>query len=271
MVPSELVKLTEMDTAWAVRGPGARLDAVRRAGRRLRDRILTGGVARCVRTVDVATFPYPTRYALQGVATSPVPYVFMRNRMHLVQVTTGARVLTILVNPTDPQRSTAAPYFARLEERYGTATRRLLSTVHTTIPDALTEWGIAPESIDYITFDHLHVQDVRGLLAPGPDGRTCLPNAKLLAQQTELEALAQLHRCRSSGTSPTASPACRARRSSRSTATTSSAAASRSCARPATLPAITRSSWSPARVRGRSARTACASMPTRPGSRGSAG
>jgi glyoxylase-like metal-dependent hydrolase (beta-lactamase superfamily II) len=193
MVPSELVKLTEMDAAWAVSGSGARLDAVRRAGRRLRDRILAGGAARCVRTVDVATFPYPTRYALQGVATSPVPYVFMRNRMHLVQVTSGARVLTILVNPTDPQRSAAAPYFARLEERYGTATRRLLSTLHTTIPDALAGWGIAPESIDYITFDHLHVQDVRGLLAPGLGGRACLPNAKLLAQQAELEALAQLH------------------------------------------------------------------------------
>jgi glyoxylase-like metal-dependent hydrolase (beta-lactamase superfamily II) len=193
MVPADLVKLTEMDAAWATRGSGARLDAVRRAGRKLRDRILGGGVASCVRTIDLATFPYPTRYALQGVAASPAPYVFMRNRMQLVQVASGSRTVTILVNPTDPERSAAAPYFARLAERYGTTARRLLSTMHTTIPDALASWGVAPETIDYITYDHLHVQDARGLLAPGPGGRAFLPNAKLLAQKAELDTLAAIH------------------------------------------------------------------------------
>jgi glyoxylase-like metal-dependent hydrolase (beta-lactamase superfamily II) len=193
MIPSDLVRLTEMDAAWAVRGSGARLDAVRRAGRKLRDRILSQGAARCVRTVDLATFPYPTRYGLQGVAASPAPYVFMRNRMQLVQVAVGARVITILVNPTDPQRSAAAPYFARLQERYGQVASKLLSTFHTTIEDAIAAWGIAPDSIDYVTFDHLHVQDVRGLLAPGPGGRAFLPNAKLLAQKAELDTLADIH------------------------------------------------------------------------------
>ena len=193
MLPADLVRLTEMDAAWAVRGSGARLDAVRKAGRKLRDRILAGGTARCVRTVDLATFPYPTRYGLQGVASSPAPYVFMRNRMQLVQVAVGARIVTILVNPTDPQRSAAAPYFARLQERYGETASRLLSTFHTTIPDALAAWGVAPDAIDYVTFDHLHVQDVRGLLAPGPGGRAFLPNARLLAQKAELDTLAQIH------------------------------------------------------------------------------
>jgi len=185
--------LTDLDSAWATRGSGARLDAVRRGGRKLRDRILGAGAAKCVRTIDLATFPYPTRYALQGVASSPAPYVFMRNRMQLVQVQTGGRTVSILVNPTDPQRSAAAPYFARLEERYGTVARKLLSAFHTTIEHALATWGIAPESIDYVTFDHLHVQDVRGLLAPGPGGRAYLPNAKLLAQRAELDTLANIH------------------------------------------------------------------------------
>jgi hypothetical protein len=193
MIPSDLVRVTEMDAAWAVRGSGARLDAVRRAGRKLRDRILSAGEARAVRTADLATFPYPTRYGLQGVATSPAPYVFMRNRMQLVQVMVGARLVTILVNPTDPQRSAAAPYFARLQERYGLRASRLLATLHTTIPDAIAAWGISPDSIDYVTFDHLHVQDVRGLLAPGPGGRAFLPNAKLLVQKAELDTLADIH------------------------------------------------------------------------------
>jgi len=52
---------------------------------------------------------------------------------------------------------------------------------------------VAPEAIDYVTYDHLHVQDVRGLLAPGPGGRAYLPNAKLLAQRAELDTLANIH------------------------------------------------------------------------------
>ena len=117
----------------------------------------------------------------------------MRNRMHLVQVRAGGRVVTILVNPTDPQRSSAAPYFARLEERYGSLAKKLLGKFHSTIEQALTAWGVSPAAIDYVTFDHLHVQDVRGLLAPGPGGRAYLPNAKLLAQKAELDTLANIH------------------------------------------------------------------------------
>ncbi len=189
----DLVRLSELDAAWATRGSGARLDAIRRGGRRLRERILAGGAATCVRTADLATFPYPTRYGLQGVAASPLPYLFMRNRMQLVQVMSAGRLVTILVNPTDAERSAKAPYFARLEQRYGSFATRLLSKLHTTIAAALDRFGVRPEAIDYVTFDHLHVQDVRGLLAPGPDGRTFLPNAKLLAQRSELDTLLALH------------------------------------------------------------------------------
>jgi len=188
-IPSELTRLTELDAAWAVRGSGARLEEVRRAGRRLRDRILAAGAARAVRTADLATFPYPTRYGLQGVASSPLPYVFMRNRMHLVQVDSGGRTISILVNPTDAERSSKAPYFARMEEKYGKLATKLLAKFHSTIPGALESWGVTPDAIDYVTFDHLHVQDVRGLLAPGG----LLPRAKLLAQRAELDTFARIH------------------------------------------------------------------------------
>lgn len=189
----DLVRLTELDAAWAIRGSGARLDAVRRAARKLRDRIVGAGPAKCVRTIDLATFPYPTKYAFQGVAQSPAPYVFMRNRMHLVQVTANGRLVSILVNPTDPQRSAAAPFFVRLQEQYGALAQRLLSTMHSTVEQGLQRWGLSPDAIDYVTFDHLHVQDVRGLLAPGPGGRAFLPNAKLLVQKSELDTLANIH------------------------------------------------------------------------------
>ncbi len=193
-VPVELSRLADLDAAWGMCGAGARLEAVRRAGRRLRDRILAGGPVRCVRTADGAMFPYPTRYGLAGAARSPLPYLFLRNRMHLVQVAAGGRAVTILVNPTDAVRSARAPFFARMEERYGRLATKLLSSMGTTIEEALRSWGVSPEAVDYVTFDHLHVQDVRGLLAPAaPGGRAFLPNARLLAQRAELDTLAGLH------------------------------------------------------------------------------
>ena len=192
-LPADLTRLTELDDAWAVRGGGARLDAVRKGGRRIRDRILSAGKARCVRTADIATFPYPTAFGLQGVAASPAPYVFMRNRMQLVQVTSGGRLVTILVNPTDSERSAAAPFFAQMAEKYGAVVQKLLANIHSSIPAALAAWGVRPEAIDYVTFDHLHVQDLRGLLAPGTNGRAYLSTAKLLVQRGELETLAGLH------------------------------------------------------------------------------
>lgn len=193
MIPTDLVRVRGLDDAWAVRSAGARLDAVRRAGRVVHERLVDGGPARSVRTADIATFPYPTKFGLQGVASSPVPFVFMKNRMHLVQVVADGRVVSILVNPSDAVRSAAAPYFARLADRYGQTAQRLLGKIHTAVPDALASWAVAPDAIDYVTFDHLHVQDVRGLLAPGPGGRAYLPNARLLVQQAELDTLARLH------------------------------------------------------------------------------
>jgi glyoxylase-like metal-dependent hydrolase (beta-lactamase superfamily II) len=193
MLPPELVRITDLDDAWPIRSAGARLDTIRVKGRVVRDKILATGPVRCVRTVDIATFPYPTSFGLQNTAASPAPFVFMRNRMQVVQVVANHKTITILVNPTDSARSAAAPFFARMEQRYGVLARKLLSRFHTTIPAALSSVGIKPEAVDYVTFDHLHVQDVRGLLAPGTNGRTFLPNAKLLVQRGELDTLANLH------------------------------------------------------------------------------
>ena len=199
--PPSLTRLHDLDAAWAEPTPGVRLEGVRRAARRLHDRLAAAGAAVSVRTHDVVTFPYPTRYALGDAASSPAPYVMMRNRVHLVQVIAGGALTTILVNPSDPERSLTAPFFARQLERYGQLlTRRVMSQRHGSTLEALQAWGVAPEEIDFVTFDHLHVQDVRGLLgtaAPEP-GQTVptpalLPRARLLAQRAELATLEHPH------------------------------------------------------------------------------
>jgi hypothetical protein len=62
--------------------------------------------------------------------------------------------------------------------------------------------GIDPATVDWITFDHLHTQDVRrwiGTTAPAPDispaspVQPLLPNAKLIVQRRELDSLRSLH------------------------------------------------------------------------------
>ena len=193
-------RLAEMDVAWAERCPGDRLHAVRRAGQRLRQRVLESGRVVAVRTFPVNVFPYPTEYGLGGAARSPAPYVILRNSMQLVQVDAGERIVNVLVNPTDPDRSREAPFFARMVERPGGKLLERAFPKLTTVTEALASVGLTPADIDYITFDHLHVQDVRGLLgttAPEPGKAeptpALLPKARLLVQAAELNAFRAMH------------------------------------------------------------------------------
>jgi hypothetical protein len=200
-IPAHLTRVTDLDDAWTHAGAGARLAAVRGAARRLHDRLARGGPAVSVRTADIATFPYPTRFGLDGAARSLAPFVMMRNRVQLVQVRVAGELVNVLVNPSDPERSLAAPFFAQQIERYGSfVSRRVMSSQHGTAAAALERWGVDPADIHYVTFDHLHVQDVRGLLGtivpePGQDRptRALLPNARLLAQRAELATLEEPH------------------------------------------------------------------------------
>lgn len=199
-IPS-LHRLSELDAARAESSPAARLFELRKAAKTLRERLAERGPALAVRTFDIGTFPYPTSYGFQGAARSPAPYVMLRNRMQLVQVPHDGSHINVLVNPSDPQRARAAPFFAKQIDRYGElVTTKVLATVHGTVANALSSAGVAPEDIDFVTFDHLHVQDLRGLFGtehPEPGERAptrpLLPNAKLLVQPEELRTLAAPH------------------------------------------------------------------------------
>lgn len=187
-------RLTELTDAWAIIGGGARLDAVTRAAPRLRTTIEDSGTPLFVRTLDVATFPYPTEFAFFGACTIPVPYIWMFNRAVLVEYRDleGTR-RRLLVNPGWVEGSRRAPYFQNLLARapgpLRPAMERTLSHQEPPIPAQLEALGVEPASIDYITFDHLHVQHVSPML--GPTG--FYPNAKLLVTKQEIEGVRCLH------------------------------------------------------------------------------
>jgi hypothetical protein len=200
-LPRYVTRLTDLDQARAIAAPGARLAAMRRAAQSLRARILASGPAVSVTTFDVSSLPYPSRYGLSGAARGLAPFVLIRNRMQLIQVEAGDTTINILLNPTDPSRAEAAPFIDKQLRQYGRLADVVKARlVHGDLLSSLRSVGLAAEDIDYILFDHLHVQDVRGLLGtetpePGQSQPTpaLLPNARLLAQPEELAVFDCLH------------------------------------------------------------------------------
>ncbi len=190
----ELTALDEVGDAWKVSSHGLRHEAVMAGAKALRARLEGSPECVSVRTLPVATLPYPTRYAFQGAAASPAPFVTLTHRCMLVQFRQGDRVRTLLFNPTDPERSRRTPFFAKLEARVGERVAKMLSTRFDSIEAQLSRFGLNASDVDYVAFDHFHTQDVRGLLGTA-DGSIAprFPNAKLLAPKVEWEAWTHLH------------------------------------------------------------------------------
>ncbi|HYO71106.1 MAG TPA: hypothetical protein VEU33_34000 [Archangium sp.] len=172
---------------------GVRLQKLRRAAQEARDAFTAGGPVAAVATCDLVTFPYPSLFAFSGAALSPAPYVMMTNRMQVVQYMEDGMTRTLLFNPSDYERSQAAPFFKSLRAKYGDfVSDKVMTRRHGTVQSHLTALGLKPEDVDYIAFDHLHVQDVRRWL--GGDGEPAyFPRAKLLVQRAEWESVKNLH------------------------------------------------------------------------------
>ena len=193
-VPPGATPVLDLDAAWAVGGTGPRLRAVRVAGERLRDRFAAGPRAVAVRTLPIVVAPYPTRYAFHGAALSPAPYILFTHRCLVVQFLQGGELKTLLFNPTDVAGARSTPYFARLAARIPRRVQAAIAPEPEPLPEQLGRIGLRPEDIDYVAYDHLHVQDLRPILGT-TDGRVAprFPRATLLAPATEWEDWDDLH------------------------------------------------------------------------------
>lgn len=202
--------------------PGAELAAIREAAGDVRGAIRDSGKPDGVTTCDLVTLPYPTRFGLWRAGSSPAPFVWITNRMLVVQWTDpDATRRTLLWEASDHERGEYTPYFEGLAEgrplpiagdrtlsrTLGQASRfapeRLMVTRHGTVLGHLRALGIDPEDVDYVTFDHLHTQDVRRLVGttrPAPDlgaddgpMQPWFPNARLITQVREWETIRHIH------------------------------------------------------------------------------
>ncbi|HEX9888541.1 MAG TPA: hypothetical protein VGA69_03630 [Nitriliruptorales bacterium] len=198
--------------------PGAELEALREAAPDFRAEIERSGTASGVVTCDLITLPYPTRFGFWRAITSRAPFVSITNRMLVVQWEDGERIRTLLWEPSDHERGEFTPYFSALgagdpmpTPGVGRAARltakvlpqSALVSRHGSVLGHLKALGIDPADVDYLSFDHLHTQDVRRLIgtrAPAPDLGAAdgpvepwFPNARLIVQAREWDALRHLH------------------------------------------------------------------------------
>jgi hypothetical protein len=192
---TELVTIPDLDDVWAMQDPGRRLRSMRQKAEAIHDRFQQSLRTIAVRTLPLSTLLYPTKYAFWGTAFSPAPYVAMTHRCLLVQFFQNGQPKILLFNPTDVIAARRTPFFARIVDLVGeTMAYKVLSKQFASLESQLEVFGIKPEHIDYLAFDHFHTQDLRTLLGT-TDGRFTarFPKAKLLAPRNEWYAWDCLH------------------------------------------------------------------------------
>jgi len=198
-----LVPIDPFAAANAESQPGVQLEMLRRDASRFREWFASTGTPDWVGTFDLVTLPYPTRFGLFRAALTPAPFLTLTHRMMVVRWhEPDGRRRTLLFEPTDVELARRTPYFARLTERTPDLFERLFARPLGDVLGHLRRLGIDAGAVDWITFDHLHTQDVRrwiGTNVPAPDISPreplspLLPNTKLIVQKTELESLRNLH------------------------------------------------------------------------------
>ena len=170
--------------------PADRLTEVRMRARRFNRWFGEGPTALYYRTFDLIRVPYPVRYGLLNACRVPIPFLHILNRLFVVQYRSGNRVRTLLFSPSDFKRNRETPFFKRLGESFGPFQKwgeKLIAPISATVEECLASINILPEHVDYISYDHLHTQDIRRWLGTATEP-AAFPNAKLLVMRQEWES-----------------------------------------------------------------------------------
>lgn len=185
---SEFSAITDFDGARDALRPAERLAEVRHRAEAFRERMLTNSNVLYYRSINLIAAPYPVRYGLRDATTVLTPYMNILNRLFVIQYETKVGVKTLLFSPSDTTANAETPFFRELaNNRMRPLLEKVLVPFRRTVEEALAMTGISPSQVDYVSYDHLHTQDVRKWL--GTHGRKgYFPNAKLLVMRREWEA-----------------------------------------------------------------------------------
>jgi hypothetical protein len=186
-----LQDLSHFDQTRASASPEVRLEATRAAALKLREELLADAPVPFFQTVNLRKVPYPTKYGLLNASRGILsPYMHILNRLFIIQFKSQGQIKTLLFSPSDIDANAETPYFKRLARSFGGLREiltPLLSPRLSTVEEALQKIGLRPEDVDYISYDHLHTQDLRKWL--GSKNRAAyFPKARLLVRRQEWES-----------------------------------------------------------------------------------
>lgn len=199
---------------------GDRLEAVREAAERYRRRFIDQGTVLGVKSFDIAAAPYPAQYAFQNYSLHINPLISIINRMLVIQYEDFNGVARTLVwEPTVPAGSKKSGFYSSLlgqgsgpkwfnksmRALKAMGAENLLAKYFNEPESILPSVGLDNADVDYISFDHLHVQDPRMILGtvPGensesPAYKPLFPHARLLVHEAELGTFESMHPMQSS-------------------------------------------------------------------------
>ncbi|HEX7323137.1 MAG TPA: hypothetical protein VF299_09450 [Mycobacterium sp.] len=196
-------RIDTLDRILAADNPGAALKMARTAGGDFRREFAATGQVGHASTHDLVRLPYPTKFGLWRAAVTPSPFLMITNRLVIVRWDDAdGRRRTLLWEPSDYELDANTPYFAALAGKSPDVLRTMAMREYATVAERLGQAGVDPAEVDYIAFDHLHTQDVRRLIgtvtpqadiSPSAPVPALFPNAKLVVQRQELEAMRDLH------------------------------------------------------------------------------
>ena len=186
--------ITHFDGSRKAAGQQARVEDTRAAAEDFRRDMLSGGKVRYYQSFDLVTVPYPSRYGLRNAFSRErwVEFLHLRNRLFVIQFDTAEGLKTLLASPSDHERGIETPYFRRLADSTPDFLINRVTKRHATVPEVLQSIGLRPEDVDYITYDHLHTQDLRRWLG-SEENDALFPNATLLVHGREWECSKDLN------------------------------------------------------------------------------
>lgn len=174
--------------------PLERIDNIREAAKDFRKTMLAKPKVRFYQTFELVRVPYPAKYAYLNAFSLPTPFVHLCNKLFVIQFDSTDGLKTMLVSPSDWENQRETPFFAQLDQSAGVLAapmEKLVVKGTNTVLNVLKQIGLRPENIDYITYDHLHTQNVTRWLG-GKGQAAIFPNAKLLVMREEWESCLSL-------------------------------------------------------------------------------
>jgi hypothetical protein len=173
--------------------PMERVDSVREAAKDFRRDLLKQSKVTYYRSFELVRVPYPTKFGYLNAWNSFSPLLHLCNRLFVIQFNSSEGVKTLLASPSDWEHQRETPFFRQLSDSMGPLAgvgESLVIKKTSTVLDCLAQIGMDPAQVDYITYDHLHTQNLTRWLGGGQ--KAIFPNAKLLITREEWESTQSL-------------------------------------------------------------------------------